>query len=355
MVKIALTGGGTAGHVMPHIALLPHYKKLGWEVFYIGSKGIEQELARQAGLDFYLIQTGKLRRYFSWENFLDVGRLLIGIFQSCLVLWRKRPSLVFCKGGFVSVPVALAAWLLRIPVVSHESDLTPGLANRLIKPFCSTIFYSFPETKRYLQGSQIVEAGIPVRAELMQGQKSEGARLCGFADSSKPTLLVMGGSMGAERINFCFAEILPNLLRNWRVVHLTGKGKLIGFSDPDYKAFEYVNQGLEHLFALADIVVCRAGANSLFELKALAKPMLLIPLEIASRGDQVENAMSFADQGWALILRETSMTPQSLLSAIEDLKRDAPRLQQGLANSPGGERTTLIIIDTLKKLLNQSK
>ncbi len=351
MVKIALTGGGTAGHVMPHIALLPHYRRLGWDVFYIGSRGIEKELASKAGLCFYTIQTGKLRRYFSWQNFLDIFRLVLGVFQAILILFRKRPDLVFSKGGFVSVPVAFAAWLLRIPVVSHESDLTPGLANRMIKPFCRLIFYCFPETERYLTGVRAVAAGIPVRDQLLHGSASEGRNLCGFENSDKPTVLVMGGSSGAERINSCLLPLLPELVQNWQVIHLTGKGKSIAFTDSSYRSFEYVNEGLEHLFALADLVVTRAGANSLFELKALAKPMLLIPLEIASRGDQVDNAKSFVSQGWAQVLRETEMTPTALLQAIEKTRSESAAMQDRLRKTGSGEGIATTIMDYLQKVL----
>jgi UDP-N-acetylglucosamine--N-acetylmuramyl-(pentapeptide) pyrophosphoryl-undecaprenol N-acetylglucosamine transferase len=351
MVKVALTGGGTAGHVMPHIALLPQYRKLGWEVFYIGSRGIEKELATKAGLTFYTIQTGKLRRYFSVENFVDIFRLVIGVFQALFLLFRKRPDLVFSKGGFVSVPVALAAWILRIPVVSHESDLTPGLANRLIKPFCRLIFYCFPETEKYLTGVRSVAAGIPVREQLLCGNREQGARMCGF-DPGRPTMLVMGGSSGAERINVALRSALPELLPTWQIIHLTGKGKGIDFKHPAYATFEYVNEGLEHIFALADLVVTRAGANSLFELKALAKSMLLIPLEIASRGDQVENAKSFVSRGWAQVLRETELSPATLIVAIEKTRVEAPAMQERLRKSGSGEGIAKVIFDYLHKVLN---
>lgn len=351
MVKVALTGGGTAGHVMPHIALLPHYRKLGWEVFYIGSHGIEKELANNAGLMFYTIQTGKLRRYFSVENFIDIFRLIMGIFQSLALLFRKKPDLVFSKGGFVSVPVAFAAWILRIPVVSHESDLTPGLANRMIKPFCHLIFYCFPETEKYLTGVRAVAAGIPVREQLLLGDREQGARMCGF-NPNHPTILVMGGSSGAERINVALSSTLPQLIPTWQIIHLTGKGKSIDFKHPSYASFEYVNEGLEHLLALADLVVTRAGANSLFELKALAKPMLLIPLEIASRGDQLDNAKSFQSQGWAQVLRETDLTPTTLLAAIEKTRMNAPTMQERLRKGGTGEGIAHLIFDYLHKVLN---
>lgn len=346
MTRIVLTGGGTAGHVMPHIAMLPHYRKLGWDIYYIGSKGIEKELVEKAGVPFVQIQTGKLRRYFSWENFLDIGRLAWGTGQALLCLRKLKPDLVFSKGGFVSVPVAAAAWLLRIPVVSHESDLTPGLANKLIKPFCRLIFYAFPETANYLKGVGAVEAGIPVRSQLLAGSREEGRRLCGFDSIDRPTLLFMGGSSGAERINLALAEALPRLVEKFNIVHLSGKGKSLAFIHPRYKPFEYVNEGLEHLLALADAAVCRAGANSLFELRELAKPMLLIPLEIGSRGDQVDNAKSFAKHGWALVLRETELDGTKLETSILELMQKAPELRKAMlsrqSQQGGGSAQTLL-------------
>ncbi len=356
MTRILLTGGGTAGHVMPHIAMLPAYRSAGWDVVYMGSDGIEKDLAQRAGLPFYSIKTGKLRRYFSWQNFLDVGRIVWGTLQAFFILMRLRPRLVFSKGGFVSVPVSVAAWLLRIPVVSHESDLTPGLANRLIKPFCHLIFYAFPETARYLQGKGAVEVGIPVRQELLQGRADEGRRLCGFPEvengKRKPCLLVMGGSSGAERINQCLAAALPDLIKEFYIIHLCGKGKALNFQHKDYKAFEYVNEGLEHLLALADGVICRAGANSLFELQALAKPMLLIPLEIGSRGDQIDNAKSFAARGWSLVLRETDLDAKSLREGIYQLQAKGQDLSLAMARSPQTQSSSSDkIMEHLKKLM----
>lgn len=355
MTRILLTGGGTAGHVMPHIAMLPYYREAAWDIYYIGSDGIEKGLAEKAGLPFHTIAAGKLRRYFSWENFRDIGRIALGTWQAIRYLQRLKPQLVFSKGGFVSVPVACAAWLLRIPVVSHESDLTPGLANRLIKPFCHLIFCAFPETLRYLQGRKVVEVGIPIRRELLLGRREEGERMCGFRPSHKACLLVMGGSSGAERINRFLGEVLPQLLLEYRVIHLCGKDKAIAFDHPDYKAFEYVGDGLEHLLALADAVICRAGANSLFELQALAKPMLLIPLEVGSRGDQVDNAKSFAAQGWALVLRETQLTADKLLSAIGELKLKGPTLIAALKSRPSsGEGSAALIMRNLREILGAS-
>ncbi len=352
MPKIVLTGGGTAGHVMPHIAMIPAYLKSGWELSYIGSFGIEKSLIEKEGIPYYPIQTGKLRRYMTIQNFTDLFRIVWGFWQSFRLLIKIKPDLVFSKGGFVSVPVAYAAWLLRIPVVSHESDLTPGLANRLISPFCRYLFYAFPDTAKYLKIRDKSEAGIPVRPSLYQGDKSTGYSMCGF-EQGVPVLLVMGGSLGAERINKALKEALPELLKHWQVVHLTGKGKSIGFEHPRYRAFEYVNEGIEHIFAVSDAVISRAGANSLFELKALRKPMLLIPLEIGSRGDQLHNAASFEKQKWAKVLSERNLSSETLIAGLQDLQRESDVLvgamNQSQAQDDGGQS----IIFTMSKLLEK--
>lgn len=352
MTKIVLTGGGTAGHVMPHIAMLPAYRRLGWDLSYIGSYGIEKSLIEKEKIPYYTIQTGKLRRYFSLQNFTDIFRIGWGFVQSIYLLGKIKPDLVFSKGGFVSVPVAFAAWLLRIPVVSHESDLTPGLANRLIAPFCRFLFYAFPDTKAYIKTQDSAEAGIPVRPSLFQGDRVRGLQRLDF-ENGIPVLLVMGGSLGAERINRSLQEILPDLLLHWQVVHLTGKGKSSGFAHPRYRAYEYVNEGLEDIFACSNAVISRAGANSLFELKALRKPMLLIPLEIGSRGDQVHNAKSFEKQGWAMVLSEKDLTAESLKDRLKLLTESSGRLIQTMSQSQVQEDGGEGIISTLQGLLKK--
>lgn len=318
-VRVCLTGGGTAGHVTPHFALLKGMKARGWDVFYVGSKGLEKPLVEAQGIPFYPIAAGKLRRYLSAENLADVFRILMGLFQALRILAAQKPDVIFSKGGFVAVPVAVAAWILRIPVVSHESDLTPGLANKLIAPFAKKILFTFPETKNHLPPSS-VRVGTPVRSELLSGSPHAGLALCGFSkQETLPTFLVMGGSQGAQRINEALLVILPWIVERARVIHLTGKGKQLAFRHPRYKAFEFVSSELSDLYALSDFVISRAGANSIFEILSLKKPMLLIPLEIASRGDQVLNALSFEKSGWAHVLRENSLDPPSLKAAIENL------------------------------------
>ena len=344
--RLCLTGGGTAGHVTPHFALLPQIRARGWDVFYIGSAGLEKPMVEAAGIPFRAIQTGKLRRYLSFENFLDLFRVLIGILQAVRIMLVERPDAVFSKGGFVSVPVAIAAWLLRVPVVSHESDLTPGLATRIIARFARRLVYTFAETEPYLpQGSQ--QTGTPIRSELFEGDKRQGAALCGFESiDPMPVLLVMGGSLGAQRVNEALLAALPALVRSWRVVHLTGKDNAIDFQHPGYRAFEFVTHEMKDLLALADIVVSRAGANSIFELVALGKPMLLIPIELGSRGDQVVNAESFARKGWAHVLRDRDLSADALLQAIADLAASAAIVraqQRSFAGRDAAEKILAVV------------
>jgi UDP-N-acetylglucosamine--N-acetylmuramyl-(pentapeptide) pyrophosphoryl-undecaprenol N-acetylglucosamine transferase len=320
-LKVVLTGGGTAGHVMPNLS-------------YVGSGGVEKGLVHAAGVPFFEISTGKLRRYFSIQNFLDIGRIVLGFFQAFSLMLQLRPSVVFSKGGFVAVPVTLAAWICRIPVVTHESDVSPGLANKIIAPFSRKILYTFPETGKYLPPSRSEMVGTPVRQDLFGGSAEKGRSICGFADD-KPILLVMGGSQGAQRINEALKAILPRITGDLNVVHLTGKGKSIGYSGPGYKGFEFLGEDLKDVFAATSMVVSRAGANSIFEILALKKPMLLIPLEVGSRGDQILNAKSFTEKGWAMTLSETKMNAETLDAAINDLRANARKLisRQAEANA----------------------
>jgi UDP-N-acetylglucosamine--N-acetylmuramyl-(pentapeptide) pyrophosphoryl-undecaprenol N-acetylglucosamine transferase len=320
---IILTGGGTAGHVMPHLAILSELRAAGFEPHYIGSGGIEGELARNAGIPFYKVSTGKLRRYISLDNFFDIFKICIGIVQSMILLARLRPKIVFSKGGFVAVPVTVAAWLLRIPVITHESDFSPGLANKIIAPFSKKILYTFPETGASFSSSKAIHVGTPVRPELFSGDAGRGRSFCGLKRGF-PIILIMGGSQGAQRINEALLQVLPELLKTFDIVHLTGKGKAIPVESAGYCGFEFLGHELKDVFAAASIVVSRSGANSIFELLALRKPMLLIPLEIGSRGDQVLNARSFVGHGWAMSLRETELSPESLLTAIRQIWQAAP-------------------------------
>lgn len=322
MKRIVLTGGGTAGHVTPNMALIPQLRSEGWDVQYIGTaEGIERELITGMGVEFHPISAGKLRRYMNLRNLTDPFRVVKGLWQASQIIRRLRPTVVFSKGGFVGVPVVTAAWFNRVPAIAHESDLTPGLANRLSAPFVTRICVTFPETLTHVAAGKAVLTGSPVRRELLQGERMKGLRFAGL-EQGKPVIMVMGGSLGATHINHAVREALPDLLPDFQVAHICGKGK----TDPSlngrkgYRQFEYVSAELADLMAASDLVVSRAGANFIFELLALRKPNLLIPLpKGASRGDQILNAQSFAKQGYSMVLPEEEMKVTTLLAHIRDL------------------------------------
>lgn len=322
MKHIVLTGGGTAGHVTPNIALIPRLKELGYQISYIGSyDGIEKKLIEELGIPYYGISSGKLRRYFDLKNFSDPFRVLKGFHQARKLLKELKPDVIFSKGGFVTVPVVIAAKKCRIPAIIHESDMTPGLANKLCLSSAAKICCNFPETVSSLPKDKAVLTGTPIRCELMDGDKETAREFCGFTDE-KPVLMVIGGSLGAASVNENIRKILPELLKDFQVIHLCGKGKTDESlkSTEGYVQFEYIKDELPDLFALADIVISRAGANAICELNALKKPNLLIPLSAnASRGDQILNARSFERQGFSMVMEEEEITAQSLLDAVHKL------------------------------------
>ncbi len=345
--RLVLTGGGTAGHVIPHLALLSGLRQ-HWDILYLGSSGIEKTLMEAEGVAFKTIATGKLRRYFSWQNFSDCFRIILGCWQAFWYLRAFKPQLVFSKGGFVSVPVACSAWLLRIPVITHEADYSVGLANKIIMLFAREILYTFPQTQKFLRaGSKSQLTGLPIRREVLQGDPEQGKRLCKFPQLlSKPVLLIMGGSLGAQRINQAVATILRRLLEDFYVVHLTGFGKESAAQHPHYAAFAFLNEELPHILALADLVISRAGANAIFELLSLPRPMLLIPLSQGSRGDQLHNARYFVEQGWAHLLPEEGLDGQKLLAALTRLQASSAAIiaQQASFKAADARERVLAVI-----------
>ncbi|SDB01798.1 undecaprenyldiphospho-muramoylpentapeptide beta-N-acetylglucosaminyltransferase [Eubacterium oxidoreducens] len=319
---IILTGGGTAGHVTPNLALYPKLKELGYEVHYIGSyNGIEKDLLSNFDIPYHAISSGKLRRYFDRKNFTDPFRVMKGYAQARSLIKQIQPNIIFSKGGFVSLPVIYAAKHLHVPSIIHESDLTPGLANKLAIPSATKVCCNFPETLSHLPEDKAVLTGSPIRQELLQGSKEKAIDLCGFTKNA-PTILIIGGSLGSVKINEAVREILPELIKQFNIIHLCGKGNLEDSlsGTNGYAQFEYANQELRDLFALADIVISRAGANAICELLALHKPNLLIPLSAAaSRGDQILNAASFEKQGFSLVLKEEDLSADTLLSHVKKL------------------------------------
>lgn len=322
MKHIILTGGGTAGHVTPNIALIPTLKEAGYQISYIGSyNGIERKLIEELGIPYYGISSGKLRRYFDPKNFSDPFRVLKGFHEARKLLKQLKPDVVFSKGGFVTVPVVIAAKRCKIPAIIHESDMTPGLANKLCIPSAVKVCCNFPETVSSLPKDKAVLTGTPIRQELLNGNKEAGRQFCGFT-ADKPVLMIIGGSLGAASVNDHVRKILPELLKDFQVIHLCGKGKMDeSLKDTKgYVQYEYIKQELADLFALADIVISRAGANAICELNALKKPNLLIPLSAnASRGDQILNARSFERQGYSMVLEEEEITESTLLNSIREL------------------------------------
>lgn len=323
MKKIVMTGGGTAGHVTPNIALMPALKEAGYDIHYIGSyNGIEKGLIEAQKIPYTGISSGKLRRYFDLKNMSDPFRVIKGFGQAFALMHKIKPDIVFSKGGFVSVPVVLAAKTCGIPAIIHESDITPGLANRIAMKGAKKICCNFPETLKYLPADKAVLTGSPIRPELFKGNPKAAYKLCGFPAEKKPVLLIIGGSLGSKAINNAVRKILPELLKDFYIIHLCGKGNLddtlVGTTG--YAQFEYANAELTDMLALADLAISRAGANSICELLALHKPNILIPLSAAaSRGDQILNAKSFEKQGFSYVLQEEDVTDEILLTAVREV------------------------------------
>lgn len=354
MKKIILTGGGTAGHVTPNIALLPRLKELGYQVYYIGSyNGMEKDLIEKQNIPYYGISSGKLRRYFDPKNFSDPFKVLKGYAQARSLMRKLKPDIVFSKGGFVSVPVILAAKHARVPAIIHESDLTPGLANKIAIPAASRVCCNFPETLAHLPEGKAVLTGSPIRSELMTGSREKAYTYTGLKPG-KPVILVVGGSSGSKVINDTVRSLLPELLKTYQVVHLCGKGNLEENlnNTEGYVQYEYANEELADLFALADLVISRAGANSICELLALRKPNILIPLsKNASRGDQILNANSFRKQGFSYVIEEEELTDQTLSNAVKEVWEKRDSYISAMKNSQQMDAVTAItdLIEKLRK------
>ena len=346
MKKIVLTGGGTAGHVSPNLALIPRLLQEGYEIDYIGTeKGIEREMiARVPQVHYHAVKSGKLRRYFSWQNFTDPFRVVAGAVQSARLMGKLKPDVVFSKGGFVSVPVVFGAWLHHIPVVCHESDLTPGLANKLCRPFARKFATTFPECAAAL-GPKAEMTGTPLRPELFDGSRAKGLALLGFT-GTKPVLLMMGGSLGAQSVNKVLREALPDLLLSFDLCHICGKGNLAPELEgtPGYKQLEFVDKELPDILATADLVLSRAGSNALCEFQALGKPMLLVPYpKGASRGDQILNAQSLEKRGLCRVLLQENLTRASLTAALNRLWADREQLEEALRKAPPADGTRRVL------------
>ena len=352
--KIILTGGGTAGHVTPHLALIPRLMEKGYEIHYFGTEdGIEHTMMNHVeGVTYHSVKSGKLRRYHDWKNFTDPFRVLAGAVKARREIRKLHPAVCFSKGGFVAVPVVWGAWRSHVPILCHESDLTPGLANKLSAKFATRIVTTFPECAEAL-GEKAEMVGTPMRPELFAGSRETGREIAGFTDD-KPVLLMTGGSLGAQSINKVLRESLDDLLPDMNIIHICGKGNLDQnlLHTPGYAQFEFVTEELPHLFAAADVVLSRAGSNSLCELQALKKPMLLIPYPMgASRGDQIVNAESYRKRGLALVLNQDQMNKETLVQAIHELFEKKDQLTEALEKAPGinGTERVLELIEQIQR------
>ncbi|KRE90429.1 UDP-N-acetylglucosamine--N-acetylmuramyl-(pentapeptide) pyrophosphoryl-undecaprenol N-acetylglucosamine transferase [Paenibacillus sp. Soil766] len=325
MKTIVFTGGGSAGHVTPNLALMHKLAQQGWDVKYIGSAtGIEKEIIDREGVPFYPISSGKLRRYFDIKNIKDPFKVMKGVYESYRLLKRLKPAIVFSKGGFVSVPVVLGSRMNNIPVIIHESDMTPGLANKISIPFATKVCVTFPESLSHIKGGKSVLTGLPIREHISSGKASRALQLCDF-HSQKPVILVMGGSLGSQVLNQAIRANLNRLTQQFQIVHLCGKGNVSDehLHTRGYKQFEYLNEELPDVLAMTDLVISRAGATSIFEFLGLEKPMLLIPLSrLASRGDQILNAASFQKAGYADVIQEEDLTAEGLGDHVEALYKN---------------------------------
>lgn len=339
MKKIILTGGGTAGHVSGNLAIIPELEKRGYEIGYIGSRdNIEKEIIPSAGIEYFEISSGMLRRYFDLKNFTDVFRVAKGTFDALKILRREKPGVIFSKGGFVTVPVAASAAMLNIPFICHESDLSPGLANKIASKFAKKVLVTFPETAEYF-GDKGIHVGSPVREELLSGSKEKGLEYLGFT-GEKPLLLAMGGSLGSPLLNRAIRQTLNELTKIYDICHHVGKGNLSEEYEgtEGYRQFEYISGELKDILAATSFVVSRAGSNSIFEFLALKIPNILIPLGLeTSRGDQIENAESFLKSGYSLVLHEKEVTGESIMGKLKELKDREKEFKENMEASDAKE------------------
>ncbi|HEY4553606.1 MAG TPA: undecaprenyldiphospho-muramoylpentapeptide beta-N-acetylglucosaminyltransferase [Bacillaceae bacterium] len=352
---IVFTGGGSAGHVTPNVAIINEIKKQEWDIHYIGSRnGIEKELIEKINIPFYGISSGKLRRYVDIENFKDMFRVIKGCAEARGILKNLRPDIVFSKGGFVSVPVVIAAKSLKIPIFLHESDMTPGLANKISQRFATKIFTSFDETVKYFPSHKTKAIGSPIRKEIFQGSEEKGRSFLGFQDN-RPILAIMGGSLGSKAINEAVRGALSELTSNYQIVHICGKNNFEEkhSTTRGYKQFEYIHEELPDVLAAADFVVTRGGSNAIFEFLALAIPMLIIPLSLQqSRGDQILNAKSFEEKGYSLTLEEEYLNSDSLIKHVEMLQAKSGEIKRNMKSSQQGNGLK-VLVDEIHNTLNR--
>lgn len=338
MRTIVLTGGGTAGHVLPHIALLPFLRQDFDRIIYLGGNGVEREIAQESGIPFYGVTTVKLRRKLTLKNLAIPFRLLKGIGEAKKILRELKPDVVFSKGGFVALPVVYAAASLGIKVIAHESDMSLGLANRMSAKKCSMIATTFPIIdQRY---SNLVQTGAIIRSSVYHGDASRIAS----PHNGLPKVLVVGGSLGATAINEAVAQALPELCRHYNVLHVTGRGKAVTRSaPPNYQQVEYLSNPAD-AFAWADVVVARAGSGTVSELLALHKPTIYIPLpKTESRGDQIQNANYLQNLGVGVMLPQAELTTERLLTTLDQVYQNRKTITENCAKQTWIDGTAKIL------------
>lgn len=352
MKRIILTGGGTAGHVTPNMALIPTLRAAGFDIHYIGSyEGIEKKLIEDMQVPYHGISSGKLRRYFDLKNFSDPFRVVKGYGEASRLIKSLKPDVVFSKGGFVSVPVVMAAKRHNVPAIIHESDMTPGLANKIAIPCATKVCCNFPETVQYLPEGKAALTGTPIRKELFDGDAAQGLSYCGFT-AGKPVILVIGGSTGSVVVNEAVRGCLDTLLTQFQVIHICGKDKIDEAYNgrAGYVQFDYVKKELASLLAVSDVIISRAGANAICELLALRKPNVLIPLsQAASRGDQILNARSFEEQGYSKVIEEERLTPELLAQTVADVYENRHAYVQAMEASEIADS-----VNTIMKLIKEA-
>ncbi|MBQ7064648.1 MAG: undecaprenyldiphospho-muramoylpentapeptide beta-N-acetylglucosaminyltransferase [Firmicutes bacterium] len=356
-LRVILTGGGTGGHVTPNMALIPYLQERGHEVIYIGSEdGMERRLIGEMKIPYYGIDSERLNRYFTVENLTMPFHVLRGIRQAKRLIRELKPDVVFSKGGFVSVPVVIAAHRYHVPVVCHESDITPGLANKLSVPFATKVCVNFPEALDKIRHGKGVYTGTPIRDSLLAGSREQGLAISGLS-GTKPILLVMGGSTGAKALNDGIREALPKVLPEFEVLHLCGKGNADPSLEgtPGYYQIEYANEEMPHFYAAADLTMCRAGANSLAEILALRLPNVLVPLPLsASRGDQILNAASFTGKGFSLTLEQEKMNPETILASAREVYQHRDQYREAMQRDPG-QNGNLRVLEIIEQAALQDK
>lgn len=332
MATIVLTGGGTAGHVMPHLALLPYLKKDFDNIYYIGSVGgMEKSIIQKTGIPYFSVPCAKLARSFTLKNLKIPFTLFSGIKKSGKILDELKPDVIFSKGGYVSLPVVIAAKKRNIPVIAHESDFSIGLANRIAAKYCEKVLTAFPQAAKSLKNGVFV--GAPLRRSIFSAKKLESLKHFGLS-GEKPVILATGGSLGASAINAALRDALDNVLPTFDVLHVCGKGNLSGIHKKGYVEIEFTDK-MDMALCAADVCISRAGANTVFEMASLAKPMLLIPLpKGVSRGDQILNAEHFKNLGLAKVLYQDNLSPESLIRAINALYENRHKFSENFKAHP---------------------